>query len=66
MKKVGTFHWDNYQIDSKIFGVKSVRELTEEEAKDELCKAIDAIEAMRDLGQKIDEVAEAWVKEEEL
>jgi len=57
--------WDNYQVDSKTFGVKTVRELTEAEAKDELCKAMDTIEAMRTRGDEISQIAEDWSKDEE-
>ena len=36
--------WSNYQVDNPVYGVKLVSELTEKQAKTELCIAIELIE----------------------
>jgi hypothetical protein len=38
--------WSKYQVDNPVYGVKLVSELTEKQAKTELCIAIELIEKM--------------------
>ena len=38
--------WSNYQVDNPVYGVKLVSELTEKQAKTELCIAIELIEKL--------------------
>jgi len=51
--------WKNYQVEGPKGGIKTVDELTESQAKDELCKAMDLIEKMDliayNLGSKIND-----------
>jgi hypothetical protein len=38
--------WSKYQVDNPVYGVKLVSELTEKQAKTELCIAIELIEKL--------------------
>jgi hypothetical protein len=52
--------WKSYQVDSRKLGVKLVADLTEAEAKTELCKAMEALENLDGLLCLCTDQVEAW------
>lgn len=51
-------NWSEYQVDNPIYGVKLVSELTEKQAKTELCIAIELIEKLLDCNHRAIKIAE--------
>jgi hypothetical protein len=49
--------WKKYQVDNPKYGVKLVSQLTESEAKTELCIAIELIEKLLECNQNAIEIA---------
>lgn len=49
--------WKEFQVCNPDFGTKLVSELTEEQAKNELCVAIDILERVLECNKKAIEVA---------
>lgn len=50
--------WSNYQVDNPKYGVKLVSELTEAQAKTELCIAIELIERLLGCSYQAIEIAQ--------
>jgi len=50
--------WSNYQVDNPKYGVKLVSELTEAQAKTELCIAIELIEKLLGCSYQAIEIAQ--------
>jgi hypothetical protein len=50
-------NWKEFQVSNPKFGVKLVSELTEEQAKTELCIAIDLIEKIVECNQNAIEIS---------
>jgi hypothetical protein len=51
--------WSDYQIKTEK-GVADVSKLTEEQAKDELCKMIDLVESFNQRVDGLEELIERW------
>jgi len=45
--------WDKYQVNNPIFGIKLVSELTEKQAKNELCFCIEILQQILDFNDKV-------------
>ena len=50
--------WSKYQVDNPVYGVKLVSELTEKQAKTELCIAIELIERLIDCNKEALRISE--------
>jgi len=48
--------WTKYQVNNPLFGVKLVSELTEKQAKNELCFCIEVIEQILEFNENLTKI----------